>query len=245
MGDEMMENNSNDRNNNEIEIDLVELYGELKKNIKFIFGVTAACIAAAAIYSFAIAKPVYGYTTIIQMPAVVSSLQINGFVEVIKDDIDPENKALNKLVKAEVPRNTSVIKIYFEGESNEKVEAFANAYMQKVMSNINDSIIERQKQQFAVEEIKVIKEEINYINSRLRESSFSVEDGIGRLDYLIKRIEDKENNQILLKAVVANEAKMQEEPIRPKKLRNILIAAVAGCFLSCCYVIFKYLLNRQ
>ena len=56
-----MENNEPIRDQ-EIEIDLVELFGELKRNVKLIVGTTLAFIVAAAIYCFMIAKPVYEYT---------------------------------------------------------------------------------------------------------------------------------------------------------------------------------------
>ena len=56
-----MQENQDNRpvNNDEIEIDLVELFAELKKNWKLIAGTTVAFAAAATIYSFCIAKPVY------------------------------------------------------------------------------------------------------------------------------------------------------------------------------------------
>ena len=58
-----MQENQDNRNthlatNDEIEIDLVELFGELKRNWKLIASTTVSFAAAAAIYSFCIAKPV-------------------------------------------------------------------------------------------------------------------------------------------------------------------------------------------
>ena len=55
-----MQENQDNRlvNNDEIEIDLVEIFGELKRNWKLIASTTVAFTAAAAIYSFCIAKPV-------------------------------------------------------------------------------------------------------------------------------------------------------------------------------------------
>ena len=82
--------------NDEIEIDLVELFGELKRNVKLIAGTTLAFIVAAAIYCFMIAKPVYEYTALISFPSNVGGSQINGFMETIKDDIKPATQLMDK-----------------------------------------------------------------------------------------------------------------------------------------------------
>ena len=50
--EDSMEKDIQNHNNDEIEIDLVELFGELKKNWKLIAGTTVAFAAAAAVYSF-------------------------------------------------------------------------------------------------------------------------------------------------------------------------------------------------
>ena len=83
----MNENNQMQNHNDEIEIDLRELWQELKKNIMLIAGVTTAFVVAAAVYSFVIAKPVYEYNAMIRIPNGVSGAQINNFVEIFKDDI--------------------------------------------------------------------------------------------------------------------------------------------------------------
>ena len=54
----MNENKQMRNQNDEIEIDLRELWQELEKNIKLIAGVTTAFVVAAAVYRFMIAKPV-------------------------------------------------------------------------------------------------------------------------------------------------------------------------------------------
>ena len=94
----MNENNQMQNHNDEIEIDLRELWQELKKNIVFIAGVTTAFVVAAAVYSFVVAKPVYEYNAMIRIPNGVSGAQINNFVEIFKDDIKPDEE-LNSSAK--------------------------------------------------------------------------------------------------------------------------------------------------
>ena len=228
-----------------VEVDLRDIWQELVKAKKLIIGTTVGLAAVAALYSFAIAKPVYGYTALIQFPNSVGGSQLNSYVEIIKDDIDPENKEVNKLAEVSLMRNTAVIKMSFEGESNEAVKAFADAYMEKTVANINKSVVDAEKQKFAKEDVQLIKEEINYISSKINESTFSGADADARLKHLTERLEQRDANQMFLKAEVAKEAKLKDKPIRPRKVRNIGVAAVLGLFFSCGFVISRFLWNQQ
>ena len=224
-----------------IEVDLRDLCRELMKAKKIVIGTTLGFVAAAAIYSFAIAKPVYGYSAMIQFPDSVSGSQLNSYVEIIKDDIDPDNKEVNKLAGVSLMRNTAVIKLSFEGESNEAVKTFADAYMKKSVDNINKSVADIGKQKFANEDVQLIKGEISYIASKLNESGFTSKDAEERLKYLCERLEQRDAKQIFLKAEVAKEASLKDKPIRPKGVKNIALAAVLGFLLSSMCVIGKFL----
>lgn len=234
--------------NDEIEIDLVELYGELKKNAKLIVGTTMAFIVAAAIYCFMIAKPVYEYTALISFPSNIGGGQINGFMETIKDDIKPAAQLKdknNKIVDAKVLKGAPIIKVTFEGESMEKVKQFGDAYMKLALERINRVLVDKEQQKYDTEVIELIKKDIEYIASRINESSFTVGDADKKLDYLINKIKEKENNKLFLKAELAKEENIPEKPVRPKKAQNIAIAAVLGLFLSCGYVTARFLIKKQ
>ena len=85
----MQENQDNRSvNNDEIEIDLAELFGELKKNWKLIVSTTVAFATAAAVYSFCIAKPVYQYNAMIRIPANIVNQEyaINTCLALLKAD---------------------------------------------------------------------------------------------------------------------------------------------------------------
>ena len=234
--------------NDEIEIDLVELFGELKRNVKLIAGTTLAFIVAAAIYCFMIAKPVYEYTALISFPSNVGGSQINGFMETIKDDIKPAAQLKdknNKIVDAKVLKGAPIIKVTFEGESVEKVKQFGDAYMKKALERINRDLVDKEQQKYDKEVVELIKKDIDYIANRINESSFTASDANKKLEYLIKKIEEKEQNKLFLKAGLAKEGIAPEKPVRPKKAQNIAIAAVLGLFLSCGYVTARFLIKKQ
>ena len=234
--------------NDEIEIDLVELFGELKRNVKLIAGTTLAFIVAAAIYCFMIAKPVYEYTALISFPSNVGGSQINGFMETIKDDIKPAAQLKdknNKIVDAKVLKGAPIIKVTFEGESVEKVKQFGDAYMKMAFARINKVIVDKEQQKYDREVVSMIQSDIKYISSKLNESSFTTGDANNKLDFLIKKIEEKEKNKLFLKAELAKEENIPEKPVRPKKAQNIAIAAVLGLFLSCGYVTARFLIKKQ
>lgn len=233
--------------NDEIEIDLVELYGELKKNASLIIGTTVAFIVAAAIYCFMIAKPVYEYTALISFPSNVGGGQINGFMETIKDDIKPAAQLkdkVNKIVDAKVLKGAPIIKVTFEGESVEKVKQFGDAYMKTALDRINKVIVDKEQQRYDKEVVEMIKSDIEYISSRFNESSFTAGDANKKLEFLVKKVEEKENNKMFLKAELAKEVNIPEKPVRPKKTQNIAIAAVLGLFLSCGYVTARFLIKK-
>lgn len=234
--------------NDEIEIDLVELFEELKRNVKLIAGTTLAFIVAAAIYCFMIAKPVYEYTALISFPSNVGGSQINGFMETIKDDIKPAAQLKdknNKIVDAKVLKGAPIIKVTFEGESVEKVKQFGDAYMKMAFARINKVIVDKEQQKYDREVVELIKKDTEYIASKINESNYTAGDADKKLDFLIKKIEEKEKNKLFLKAELAKEENIPEKPVRPKKAQNIAIAAVLGLFLSCGYVTARFLIKKQ
>lgn len=245
---EMNENNQMQNHNDEIEIDLRELWQEIKKNFSLIAGVTVTFVVAATVYSFVIAKPVYEYNAMIRIPNGVSGAQINDFVEIFKDDIKPAHELKdpnNKLVTVALLKGTSVIKLTFEGESQAKARNFGEDYTKKAIEKINDVIMVLEKQRFSREVVSMIRSDVNYISSRLRESNFNTEDASNKLEYLLERIETKEQNKMFIPAELAKEANNPEKPIRPKKAKNVALAFVAGMFLSCGFVVTRYIFNKE
>ena len=125
-----MEKDIQNHNNDEIEIDLVELFGELKKNWKLIAGTTVAFAAAAAIYSFCIAKPVYQYNAMIRIPANIINHEftVNTCLELLKND---------GVASVKNARRTSLLSLSFDAYSPADAKAVAEAYLPKALEKVN------------------------------------------------------------------------------------------------------------
>ena len=82
----MNDNNQMQKHNDEIEIDLRELWQELKKNFLLIAGVTATFVVAAAVYSFMVLKPSYQCTSLVRIPNNVGGTQLNTCIEILKSE---------------------------------------------------------------------------------------------------------------------------------------------------------------
>ncbi len=187
----MNENKQIQNNNDEIEIDLRELWQELKKNFLLIAGVTASFVAAAAVYSFIIAKPVYQYSAMIRIPSIYenSKVLMNTCVEVLKNDGVADIKAV---------RDSNIIKVSFYSESKLGANENGKKYLLDASKKVN-----------------VILDEIltSNVNKLRAEIIFSKSDEA----YLSK----------------------------PNKKKNIILAFVAGMFLSCGFIVTRYIFNKE
>ena len=133
----MNNNNQMQNHNDEIEIDLRELWQELKKNIVLIAGVTTAFVVAAAVYSFVIVKPVYEYNAMIRVPAVYeqSRILVNTCVEVLKNDGVADVKAV---------RDSNIIKVSFYSGSQLDAKENGKKYLVNASEKVNRIIDEIQ-----------------------------------------------------------------------------------------------------
>lgn len=120
-------------NKDEIEVDLVELFTELKKNWKLITGTTVTFATVAAIYSFCIAKPVYQYNAMIRIPTniVNHSYTVNTSLEILKTD------SIANVINL---RSTSILKLSFTGFSPEEAKNLADNYLPKAEARVNKII---------------------------------------------------------------------------------------------------------
>ena len=75
----------NETDNRELEIDLLELLQEFKKNIGKIAIVTLLFVAAAALYVFVFSAPKYSYTQFVNCPSLSDRDKIS-FVNIFNED---------------------------------------------------------------------------------------------------------------------------------------------------------------
>lgn len=122
-------------NKDEIEVDLVELFTELKKNWKLITGTTVTFATVAAIYSFCIAKPVYQYNAMIRIPANIINhgYVINTCMELLRND---------GVASLTNPRSTSLLKLTFSANSPQDAKKAADVYIPKAAQKVNEIIKE-------------------------------------------------------------------------------------------------------
>ncbi|MGM9561856.1 MAG: Wzz/FepE/Etk N-terminal domain-containing protein [Phascolarctobacterium sp.] len=200
-----MEKDIQNHNNDEIEIDLVELFGELKKNWKLIAGTTVAFAAAAAIYSFCIAKPVYQYNAMIRIPANIINHEftVNTCLELLKND---------GVASVKNARRTSLLSLSFDAYSPADAKAVAEAYLPKALEKVNRII--------KGADVVVVDKDVVGSN---KETVMPVKDA---------------------KAELILQNKQLDVPVSPNKKKNIAVAALLGLFMSCGYIIGKFLWKK-
>ena len=143
----------NETENQEIEIDLLELLQEFKKNIGKIIGIAVLFAAAAALYVFALTAPKYSYSQLVNCPSLGDRDKIS-FVTVFSEDIvdnkghgkmwkDPKKCALTK-VEFVKDRNaaTNLLRFEFQGTDPELIQKEGRAYAADALAKINDRIVE-------------------------------------------------------------------------------------------------------
>ena len=196
--------------NDEIEIDLRELWHELKKNLRLITGVTTAFVVAVAVYSFYIVKPVYQYSALIRIPANIgnNSMIINTCQEVLKND----GVASINLIKG-----THIVKLNFMAGTPVEAKNKGESYLPIAANKVN----------------KIVDE----FNSIRIES-----DIIKTLDVGAIQAFNTQNKRF--EAEVIKKEDVSNVPVSPNKKKNIILGFIAGLFLSCGFVITKYIFNK-
>lgn len=237
----MNDNKQIQNNNDEIEIDLRELWQELKKNFKLIASVTSVFVIAAAVYSFVMLKPIYQCTSLVRIPTNVGGTQLNTCVEILKSEVTkPQSLSSLALVKG-----TYALKFTFTGSNAENIEKDRENYVPKAVEKINTLLYEADKQRLSNEIVCTVQGDIADINRKVEEENITNEEINKKLDYLLNKIEKRELNYIFPKAELITEANSVVNTIMPNKKKNIALALVAGLFLSCGFVVTRYIFNKE
>ena len=237
----MNDNNQMQKHNDEIEIDLRELWQELKKNFLLIAGVTATFVVAAAVYSFMVLKPSYQCTSLVRIPNNVGGTQLNTCIEILKSEASKPSTLSNlALVKG-----TYALKFTFAGANLETIQKDREVYVPNAVEKINTLLYEADKQRLANEIVRTIKGEISNINRMVELDNLTAEEVNKKLDYLLNKVEKRELDYIFPEAELIAEANSAVNTIMPNKKKNIVLALVAGMFLSCGFVVTRYIFNKE
>lgn len=241
----------NETDNQEIEIDLLELLQEFKKNIGKIIGVAVLFAAAAAVYVFALTAPKYSYTQLMDCSSLSDKDKIS-FVTVFSEDVlgnkghgkmwkDPKKCALTK-VEFVRDRNaaTNLLRFEFQGTDPELIQKECHAYAADALAKINARITELHEIKYGQDYFDTVSKEMEKINSSLQDGSVSSQGASRYLQLLKERLELKEKNKMLslIKAeLVPNRA---DEAEKISRARYVPICGFLGLFLSLAYITGRY-----
>lgn len=225
---------------NKDEVDLRELYAELKKNIRLISVVTIIFILGTIVYNFIILKPIYQYNMFLRIPDNVSVSQINTYAEILKNNIKPGGG----LIDVRRLQDSSLIVCTFEAGSVDEILKESNAVLPEMVEKINKIIYETDKQRFYNEVVKDVQEDIARVRNLAIGNTSNFDEINNRLKYIANKLEIAEENYIFPKVEIIQSRDIPQTPIQPNKKRNIGVSVLLGILLSCSYVIGRYLFSK-
>ena len=198
------------RENEEIEIDLLELFFVLRKNIVAIILASLIGTAVLGAYSFLIAKPVYESTS--KLYILSQSTSLTSFADIqISNSLakDYEEMIFSRPVVMQVAQNLNLDYKYGELKGMMTVNNPADTRCLNITCHSNDM---QEAADIANEFATVAKRQISEIMDT--------------------------DEPALYENAIAN-----ENPIKPEKLKNMIIGFLLGFILACGIIIVRYMLN--
>ena len=198
------------RENEEIEIDLLELFFVLRKNIVAIILASLIGTAVFGAYSFLIAKPVYESTS--KLYILSQSTSLTSFADIqISNSLakDYEEMIFSRPVVMQVAQNLNLDYKYEELRDMVTVENPADTRCLNITCHSNDM---QEASDIANEFATVAKRQISDIMDT--------------------------DEPALYESAIAN-----EDPIKPEKIKNMIIGFLLGFIIACGIIIVRYMLN--
>ena len=198
------------RENEEVEIDLLELFYVLRKNLVVIILASLLGTAVFGAYSFFIAKPVYESTS--KLYILSQSTSLTSFADIqISNSLakDYEEMIFSRPVVMQVAQNLNLDYTYGELKSMMSVSNPADTRCLNIVCHSTD-----------MQEAADIANEFATVAKRQ-----------------ISDIMDTDEPSIYENAIV------NDNPIKPEKLKNMMIGFLLGFIIACGVIIVRYLLN--
>jgi len=198
------------RENEEIEIDLLELFFVLKKNIVAIILASLIGTAVFGAYSFLIAKPVYESTS--KLYILSQSTSLTSFADIqISNSLakDYEEMIFSRPVVMQVAQNLNLDYTYEELKGKMSINNPADTRCLNITCHSND-----------MQEAADIANEFATVAKRQ-----------------ISEIMDTDEPALYENAIP------NENPIKPEKLKNMIIGFLLGFIIACGIIIVRYMLN--
>lgn len=196
--------------NNEIEIDLLELFYVLRKNIVAI--ILSALIGTAILgaYSFLLAKPVYESTS--KLYILSQSTSLTSFADIqISSSLakDYEEMIFSRPVVMQVAKN---LRLDYTYEELKDMMSISNPADTRCLNIICQSNVPQEAADLANEFASVSRRQISDIM-------------------------DTDEPALYESAIVS------EDPVKPEKLKNMIIGFLLGFIIACAVIIVRYMLN--
>ena len=196
--------------NKEIEIDLLELFYVLRKNIAVIALSSIIGMALLGVYSFVIAKPVYESTAKIYILSQSTSLTSFADIQISSSLAkDYEEMIFSRPVVTQVAKNLNLDYDYEELKDKLTVTNPTDTRVLSISIRSND-----------VKEARDLANEFATVAKRS-----------------IAEIMDTDEPTLFEKAVI------NEDPVKPEKLKNMIIGFLLGFIIACAVVIIRYMIN--
>lgn len=159
------------------EIDIVELFYEIKNRFMFILVVTAVFTSIAIVFFVFLEPPKYTYEKLIDCPDILSSEKLSSYVSVIKNDkrrLKKTEESLGwlkgiegNLSNVEIIYGTKLIKLTFEGTNPSHLKEIADSFAQTHLDKINDDVMIIYESDRITALINQINSEIRFIENKL------------------------------------------------------------------------------
>lgn len=198
------------RENEEIEIDLLELFYVLRKNIVAIILAALLGTAVFGAYSFLIAKPVYESTA--KLYILRQGTSLTSFADIqISNSLakDYEEMIFSRPVVMQVAQNLNLDYTYEELKGMVSINNPTDTRCLNITCHNND-----------VQEASDIANEFATVAKRQ-----------------ISDIMDTDEPALYESAIV------NDVPIKPEKLKNMIIGCLLGFIIACGVIIVRYMLN--
>ncbi len=218
----------------EVEVDLIDLVLELKRNIGLILGCALLCLALAAGWVFFVSKPVYTAHGFIRLPSI-ADWQVNTCAEVLRADQTEEStlSEVSPLVRS------FMLRLSFKADTAEQVAEDAKAYLPRAAEKLNRLLREREKADFQMSLLNIIRHDLADIAVRTDAGSSEME---RRLVYLTEKIRGLEAGKVFQRVeLLSGEPEVVE--VLPERRSTLFFGLVCGLIFSCGYVLIRYIIR--
>ena len=245
-----MEQDMHQRDNMD-EIDLMDYIKVILKRKKMIFGITILAVVAAAGFSYYMPK-VYEISTslevgimekqgedsfeLIEEPSqIVAKIESDAYGVLVREQLQISEQDYPKM-KTENPKNTNLVVMKIE--SNEP--KLAKTILEEI-----DNLILKEHQEKSDKKKSEIEENIKEIQAELNllETKKYYSEGIAELQIKLVNLKNQTNTIQITKVV--KKPIIPEQPVKPRPLLNIVIAAVLGLFVGTFLAFFKEMWEKE